>query len=198
MGRHAKEKERKPLSRKTKQWLRELIPLIQDKALQKLTINDLADLVGKSKSNIYSYFSSKEEIYATALQLMIEDMQPLLSEEVLEGENMELVYRSIMVEISKGIEDLSIQFLDQIQTSFPNVWAIVEQFTDALLANLKRVYEKGMATGEFRASNVLLLTAMDNHFVMSIMTDAEYFSSQYISLNDLVTEYSEMRIRALK
>lgn len=198
MGRHAKEKERKPLSRKTKQWLRELIPLIQDKALQKLTINDLADLVGKSKSNIYSYFASKEEIYATALQLMIEDMQPLLSEEVLEGENMELVYRSIMVEISKGIEDLSIQFLDQIQTSFPNVWAIVEQFTDALLANLKRVYEKGMATGEFRASNVLLLTAMDNHFVMSIMTDAEYFSSQNISLNDLVTEYSEMRIRALK
>ena len=198
MGRHAKAKERKPLSSKTKQWLRALVPLIQDRPLDKLTIDDLAKLGGKSKSNIYSYFSSKEEIYQTALQLIIDDLQAVVSDEILEGDEMEQAYRQIMVTISEGIEGLSIYFLDQIQSFFPSVWAIVEQFTSQLLANLALVYQKGMDTGEFRSSNVALLTALDNHFVMSIMTDSAYFQDQELSLNDLVTEYLEMRIRALK
>ncbi len=198
MGRHAKAKERKPLSSKTKQWLRALVPLIQDRPLDKLAIDDLAKLGGKSKSNIYSYFSSKEEIYQTALQLIIDDLQAVVSDEILEGDEMEQAYRQIMVTISEGIEGLSIYFLDQIQSFFPSVWAIVEQFTSQLLANLALVYQKGMDTGEFRSSNVALLTALDNHFVMSIMTDSAYFQDQELSLNDLVTEYLEMRIRALK
>lgn len=186
------------MSSKTKQWLRALVPLIQDRPLDKLTIDDLAKLGGKSKSNIYSYFSSKEEIYQTALQLIIDDLQAVVSDEILEGDEMEQAYRQIMVTISEGIEGLSIYFLDQIQSFFPSVWAIVEQFTSQLLANLALVYQKGMDTGEFRSSNVALLTALDNHFVMSIMTDSAYFQDQELSLNDLVTEYLEMRIRALK
>ncbi len=198
MGRKSKEIERKPLTEKTKLWVRELLLLLQHRSLNNLTMDDLAELIGKSKSTIYSYFSTKEEIYQTAVQLILDDLKEVVSEEVIEGDNMELVYRSILLKISEGIEGLSISFLEQIQMYFPEVWLIIEKFTDKLLTTLERVYKKGMHSGDFKTFNISLLTAMDKHFVMSIMTNSAQFGAQGMSLNDLVTEYLELRIRALK
>lgn len=43
-----------------------------------------------------------------------------------------------------------------------------------------------------------LLTVLDNHFVISIMTNTAQFRGQGMSLNDLVTEYLELRLSALR
>ncbi len=198
MGRKSKEKERKPLTEKTKSWVRELLLLLQHQSLMELTIDDLAALIGKSKSTIYSYFATKEEIYQTAVQLILDDLTLVISEEVIEGNNMEFVYRSMLLEISEKIEGFSIGFLEQIQLHFPAVWLIIEKFTDKLLVTIESIYEIGMRCGDFKTFNISLLTALDKHFVMSIMTNSAQFSDQGLSLNDLVKEYFELRIRALK
>ena len=154
--------------------------------------------MGKSKSTIYSYFSTKEEIYQTAVQLILDDLAMVVSEEILLGEDMEKVYRSILLKISEGIEGISISYLEQIQKYFPEVWSVIEAFTEKLLAILEVVYTQGMQSGKFKTFNISLLTALDNHFVMSIMTDTAQFSDQGMSLNDVVTEYLELRLSALK
>ena len=198
MGRKSTAKARKPLTAKAKVWVRELVPLLQDKPLNKLTLDELAELMGKSKSTIYSYFSTKEEIYQTAVQLILDDLAMVVSEEILLGEDMEKVYRSILLKISEGIEGISISYLEQIQKYFPEVWSVIEAFTEKLLAILEVVYTQGMQSGKFKTFNISLLTALDNHFVMSIMTDTAQFSDQGMSLNDVVTEYLELRLSALK
>ncbi|MEO1053399.1 MAG: TetR/AcrR family transcriptional regulator [Bacteroidota bacterium] len=198
MGRKSIDKERKPITDKAKSWIRELLPLLQGQSLDKLTLNELCTLMGKSKSTIYTYFETKEEIYQTAVRLILEGLEPILSSKVEEGDNMEQVYRSMLLQISEGIEGLSINFLEQIQINFPDIWLIIESFTTDLLGKFERVYEIGMCSGEFKRFNISLLMAMDNHFVMSIMTNSTQFSDQGLSLNDLVSEYLELRIRALK
>ena len=55
-----------------------------------------------------------------------------------------------------------------------------------------------MTSGEFKRFNTDLLMAMDNHFVISVMTDSQLFNQYGLSLNDVVTEYLELRIRALR
>lgn len=198
MGRKSIERERKPLTEKAKVWVRQLVPLIQDRPLDKLTLDELAELMGKSKSTIYSYFSTKEEIYLTAVQLILEDLQYVITEDAIKGENMDVVLRSMLLQISEGIEGLSISFLEQIKEHFPEVWSAIEFFTSMLLANLEKVYNQGMEAGDFKQFNVSLLIAMDRHFVMSIMTNTEQFSDQGLSLQDLVQEYVDLRLSAIK
>jgi hypothetical protein len=111
---------------------------------------------------------------------------------------MELALRNMLLQISEGIEGISIGYLEQIKLEFPNVWAIIQEFTSLVLSNLERIYTKGMQDGSFRVFNISLLTALDRYFVMNIMTNASTFQHQGLSLNDLVKEYLELRLAALK
>lgn len=198
MGRKSTDRARKPLTEKAKNWLRKVGPLLQDKELDKLTLDELARLMGKSKSTIYSYFATKEEIYLTVVQLVLAEMDAVISPKAAEGGDMELALRNMLLQISEGIEGISIDFLEQIKLKFPEVWSVIEAFTAMILANLKRIYTKGMEQGSFKVFNISLLTALDSHFVMNIMTNTATFSHQGMSLNDLVKEYLELRLAALK
>ncbi len=198
MGRKSIERARKPLNDKARSWVRQLVPLLQDQKLDKLTLDELAVLMGKSKSTIYSYFSTKEEIYQTTVQLVLNDLAESISEEEIKEQNMAVVLRSMLLTIAKGIEGISINFLEQLQKHFPEIWATIEDFTDNLLATFESIYEKGMEEGSFRSFNLPLLLALDRHFVMSIMTDSKNFSDQGMGLDDLVVEYLELRLNALR
>lgn len=198
MGRKALEKERKPLSTKVERWLRELFPKLQDKELDKLTLDELALLMNKSKSTLYTYFTTKEEIYQTSVRLVLNDLESAIYEELPTGTSMEEVYGVTLHKISQGIQGISIHFFHQIQAHFPEIWLMIEAFIERLLQSFRTIYEQGMTTGEFKRFNTDLLMAMDNHFVLSIMTDATRFEQYGLTLNDLVTEYLELRIRALR
>ena len=197
MGRRSIERSRKPLTEKAKGWIRDLIPKLQDKDLSKLTLDDLASLMGKSKSTIYSYFSTKEEIYITAVQLVLNDMASLGSFD-LDEDDMEGALRLVLTQISAGIEDISISFLEQIRSAFPQAWAIIEEFAKMVLNLLENIYKEGMKQGAFKEYNISLLSSLDNYFVMNMMTNASLFSKQGMTLDDLVKEYLELRLSALR
>lgn len=197
MGRKSIVRRRKDLTPKTKLWVRNLLPLLQDQELDKLTLDELALLMNKSKSTIYSYFSTKEEIYLTAVRLVLEDMSFIISPEALKGKDMEVVLRQMMFAISQGIEGISISFLEQIQSHFPLVWQEIQDFTEKLLGNFEKIYAEGMRNGVFNQFNLKLLLALDRYFIISIMTDNAQFQAQKMSLNDLVQEYLELRLKAL-
>ena len=197
MGRRSIDKKRKALTERSKVWLRDLLSKLQDKDLSKLTLDEHAAMIGKSKSTIYSYFSTKEEIYISLVHLVLDDMAALGSVEV-EEEDMEAALKMVMTRISKGIEGISIDFLEQIRSGFPQVWAIIDEFIGMVLALLEGIYKEGMNQGSFRHYNISLLSALDNHFVMNIMTNAAVFSRQGMSLDDLVKEYLELRLAALR
>ncbi len=198
MGRKSIAKERRPLSKKAKLWVRELTSLLQNKSLDKLTLDEIAELAGKSKSTIYTYFSTKEEIYMAVIQSILDEIDFVISAEAIEGDDLEQVYRNLLLKLSEGIQGLSISFIEQIQLFFPEAWSLIEVFSRKVIANFVRIYQKGMERGDFKTFNIDLLTALDNHFIMSIMTNANKFEGQGLSFHDLVTEYLELRLSALR
>lgn len=198
MGRKSKDRARKKLTAKAEKWVRKLIPLLQEKELDKLTLDQISELSGKSKSTIYTYFSTKEEIYFKVTQLVLEDLKFAASSDAISGEDMEQVLRSILLNISNGIEGISISYLEQLQQHYPEIWSVIEEFTSKVLLNLAAIYEKGMNQGSFKRFNISLLTALDSHFVISVMTDTAKFEKQGLSLKDLVMEYLELRLSALR
>ena len=198
MGRKSIERKRKPLSKKAKIWVRDLIPILQQQDLQKLTLDELAELIGKSKSTIYTYFSTKEEIYKTVVEMILDDLSFVTSDEAIQGKDYELIYRRMLLKLSEGIHGLHINFLEQIQSNFPEIWKLIEDFSFTVISNFEVIYQRGMNSGQFKTFRISLLTAMDHHFVLSMMTNSEQFQKQGMSLNDLVTEYLELRLSALK
>tara|TARA_B100000795_G_scaffold4331_1_gene3014 strand:+ start:27210 stop:27401 length:192 start_codon:yes stop_codon:yes gene_type:complete len=63
MGRKSLNKNRKPITKKIENWLHELLLELQNKDLNKLTIDDLAKLAKKSKSTIYIYILRANKIF---------------------------------------------------------------------------------------------------------------------------------------
>ena len=198
MGRKAIRRERKALSPKAISWLRELIPLMEGKDLDKLTLDELAALLGKSKSTLYTYFSTKEEIFAAAVQLVLTDLAFVASPEALATEDMEAALRELLRSLSKGLDGVPISFLQQLKLHYPQIWLSIEQFTTAVLANFECIYRLGMERGDFKGYNLALLCALDQYFVLSIMPNAEIFKDEGLSLEALVKEYLDLRMAALR
>lgn len=195
MGRKALEKDRKPLSPKAQLWVRELFPKLQNRSLEKLTLDEIATLINKSKSTIYTYFTTKEEIFDTTVIMILNDLEGAVLKEVPEDRRVKDLYAEVLIQISTGISGMSIQFVEEIKLYYPIVWQTIRSFIDRLIGSFRKLYERGMETGEFKSFNIDLLMAMDYHFVLSIMTDSQQFKD--LSLNDLVTQYLDLRIRAL-
>lgn len=195
MGRKALEKDRKPLSPKAQIWVRELFPKLQNRSLEKLTLDDIASLINKSKSTIYTYFTTKEEIFDTTVIMILNDLEGAVLKEDPKDRSVKDLYAEVLIQISTGISGMSIQFVEEIKLHYPTVWQTIRSFIDRLIGSFKKLYERGMETGEFNSYNIDLLMAMDYHFVLSIMTDSQQFKD--LSLNELVTQYLDLRIRAL-
>ncbi|WP_299710170.1 TetR/AcrR family transcriptional regulator [uncultured Tenacibaculum sp.] len=197
MGRKALERERKQLSKKAEAWVKELFYKVQYEKLDKLTLDELAALVQKSKSTIYTYFKTKEEIYATMVGMVLQDIEEVVFDELEDGADVINFYETILLKISDSIEGISIHFLDEIQTNFPKIWNEIKQVTDRVLSTFSLIYKRGMKTGVFADFNINLLLAMDNTFIMNIMTDHDSFKDEDLSLKDVVNQYLKLRINAL-
>ncbi|WP_299623195.1 TetR/AcrR family transcriptional regulator [uncultured Tenacibaculum sp.] len=197
MGRKALDRERKQLSKKAEAWVKELFYKVQYEKLDKLTLDELAVLVQKSKSTIYTYFKTKEEIYATMVGMVLQDLEEVVFDELEDGADVINIYETILLKISDSIEGISIHFLDEIQTNFPQIWNEIKQVTDRVLSTFSLIYKRGMKTGVFADFNINLLLAMDNTFIMNIMTDHDSFKDEDLSLKDIVNQYLKLRINAL-
>ena len=197
MGRKAINKERKRLTPKAELWVKDLFFKLQDKKLNQLTLDEMASLIQKSKSTIYTYFKTKEEIYETVILMVLSDLENAIYEELPQNVDVILLYEEILFKICDGIQGMSIGFLNQIQLFFPDIWLKIHEFTNRILNTLKLIYDNGMSTGKFNVFNVRLLIAMDEVFIMSIMTDVKRFEEDNLSLEDLVNQYFKLRMKAL-
>ena len=79
MGRKSIDKERIQNTQKTDAWLEGLLPLLQDKDLAKLNMDQIAELMSKSKSTIYQYFRTKDEIFDRLVVLKLNQVQDSIS-----------------------------------------------------------------------------------------------------------------------
>ena len=196
MGRKSIDKNRKGPQTKTDRWLAGLIPQLREQNLATMTMNDLAKLLGKSKSTLYEYFESKEEILARAIALRIERIaayRALLDESRPEPE----VYQAVLEFLCEQISDISIQLLEQVQVHFPDIWGHIDQFLQLIIDDLGALYERGIERGVFRPTSIRLLTRLDQFFVTQVITDSTFKEEQGVSLDQLVRYYLELRFSGI-
>ena len=197
MGRKSLNKKRRPVNKKVHVWLGELLLNIQNKDLEKLTIDDLAKLAGKSKSNIYEYFESKEEILLAACKTRT----TTLSETILNTLQQEIgvikLYERLVEIFAEGTSGISISFLQGIKQSYPDVWSIIEDFTDKFVEILKEQYKLGIKEGIFNDISVDLMSHLDKIFVLQVVTNPSLFNDKEYTISKLIIDYLNLRLKGL-
>ncbi|WP_106795015.1 TetR/AcrR family transcriptional regulator [Aquimarina sp. Aq78] len=198
MGRKSVLKNRKEKNKKVEQWTLAILPKLKTADLGELTMDDLALLMKKSKSTIYQYFTTKEEIFEYITQVRIDYLYTYknqITEEILKLDyRCETLGRILM----EGAKDVSSFFLRQLQEHYPTAWKIIEEFLCALLEDLKQFYILGIENNIFKPISSELLIKLDEYFIRQLITDDNFFDQTEETLESTMRDYMYLKFEGLK
>lgn len=197
MGRNAVVKTRKKDLSKKQEWASALFPHFQNYGIKGVTIDDMAKWLGKSKSTLYEYFVSKNEILELAILSKIKDVQGY--QEILENEK--LPYRQRYIDFlnltTREMAEVSTLFLSELRAYFPDQWTLIAQFLQEMIESLSRYYASGIQAGAFNNIHVALLVAQDRHFIFDLMTNPQFLEENGLKISELIDLYLRLKLEGL-
>lgn len=197
MGRISSKKKRKSNDEKKKIWMQILLPKVQHMPLQSLTMDDLAKLIGKSKSTVYEYFKTKEELFHLMAQTIIEALDVVLEAINNKADEVKSQYLEVMQVLGSGLAGISLSFLKDLKSYYPLAWQEVDLFINKVLNLIATIYEKGMNNNTFKRFSIPLLKALDKNFVLLTISDSTIFESEEITIDEVIQQYLELRLNGV-
>jgi len=196
MGRKSIPRERKINHEKMGDWTHKLFPYFQKHGLNHVTMDEVSVFLGKSKTTLYDYFRTKEDMLA----LLINERMDIIRQfkEPLNDERYDFKtrYQNTVMFLSTHIADISNLFLKDLQKLFPTLWETVMAFLDESAIILKDFYAKGIKAGQFNNINggVLVLT---DHLFFHALTNADILEQQKLTMETAFVEYLKLRFDGL-
>lgn len=197
MGRKSVIRERKQITPKAKLWLSDLLLALQFEDLELLTIDDIATLAGKSKSTIYEYFKSKEDVMLALCQERINKLSTALIDLIDLGLDTVPLYGKLIELFSEGTAGISITFLRGIRDHYPASWQIIDTFTDNYVDVLKAHYQLGIDSNVYNSASVEMMGHIDKLFIVQVITNPDIFSDEKHTISDLARDYLNLRLNGL-
>ncbi len=196
MGRKALTRNRKQNPKKRREWIITLYPYFRDQGLRDLKMDKVANLLGKSKSTVYEYFSTKEEIVAEALAYKMEALMGF--ESIVSNQNLSLEdrYQQLMHYMIPVLTDISSLLMEDIKLLFPKLWRQVDAFYDHASTVLETYYIEGMEKGVFRKTRPALLSLSDKFF-FSALVDPTFLKENNLKPEEAFQEYFELKFKGL-
>jgi AcrR family transcriptional regulator len=196
MGRKPIVKRRKRDSEKVLEWAAVLFPHLQQEGVKSLTMDRAATILSKSKSTLYEYLSSKEEI----IELIIDYKIKQLNSFKLFLNNSDLDYTerlsgaiACVSTHSTGISNL---FLKELRQFYPKQWQKVDQFVQESVDALNEYYKEGTTNGAFKNINANLLTLMDQQFLYTII-DAQNLEKHSLTFDKALSDYLQIKLHGI-
>ncbi|MGK0391448.1 MAG: AcrR family transcriptional regulator [Maribacter sp.] len=196
MGRKSSNRVRKDNPAKRREWIIELYPHFRDNGLKDLKMDRVAILLGKSKSTVYEYFISKEEIVAETISYKLEAL--LGFEEILMDKDLGLRerYLQLMAYMIPILTDISNLLLFDVQSLYPSLWLQVDAFYDHASYVLEQYYREGIEKGVFRNIHPAILAHSDRFFFKELV-DPKFLAEKGISANEAFEGYFDLKFRGL-
>ena len=197
MGRKSISRRRKAITPKVNTWLRVLLQRLQHEDLEQLTMDDLARIAGKSKSTLYEYFETKEDILVAACRTKTDDLSRDILKATETESNTVQLYTALVQVFAEGTEDITIAFLQRVKKDLPQAWSVIDEFTDQFVELLKQLYKQGISEGIYNDFSVDLLGYLDKHFVIQVVTNPALFTDADHTVSKLVKDYLNLRLTGL-
>ena len=197
MGRKAISKNRKNNSKKREDWVLELFKYFQENGIKKVSMDEVANSLSKSKSTLYEYFESKDEIVALMLEMKLKNL--IKFSEILTDTNIDFFkrYELSMAHISKELSDVSKLFFTDLKELYPSLWNSIELFSKQGTSLLENYYKEGISKGYFRKIDIQILTMTDNMFFNALM-EPENLNNMNLTLKEALVAFLDLKMNGLK
>ncbi len=197
MGRKSLDKKRKERNTKTQKWAEDLLPKLQSLSLKDITMDELAKLIGKSKSTVYEYFKTKGEILQYVAEIRVANLEQYRVFSNSNEPDFQHQYQQLIDLICKGAQGISSHFLHELQMHYPDAWSVIRQYLDHLLEDIRKIYQLGIQNKVFHPVSVELLINLDEHFATNMITNESFLKDHQIPLETLVKDYLFLKFNGL-
>ncbi len=192
MGRRAINRIRKTDKEKTQPWIHTLYHYFQKNGLKGITMDLLAKEIGKSKTTVYDYFPTKEDLLDEVILYKLEEIKGFKK---IIG-NTEKTFKQRCYELLKfqtnHIADISNIFLSDLKALYPIHWQKVESFLDYLSEETAKFYDAGIQAEEFNPIRTSILVLNDRLFFRTL-TDPNFLNAHQLTLQEAFEQYSQLR-----
>jgi len=124
---------------------------------KKTTMNDIAKAIGKAKSSLYYYFSSKDEIFTCVVENELIKTKDLCLMNASKAEDCIGKLKAYVFATQGGISDLAEEFGDTIISEFfefiPHIKNVIKKHMEDHVNTISQIIEKGVKQGIFFTDN---------------------------------------------
>ncbi len=171
------------------EWLQKFLPLFNQFGFREFTMEQIAGKLGTSKSTIYKFFKSKEQIVSELIMLKLEEIGNY--EKYLFDKTQAYNFRFLeaMEIATKGLTNISATFMKDIQIAYPAKWTLILQFKQTALQRLSDFYKEGIETGYINSVfNPDVLVKFDD-MILTAITNPLYLEKEKLELSELFHQY---------
>lgn len=196
MGRKSIAKPRVQNPEKRRELATHLLPSLKGGGISKLTMDDIAQRLGRSKATIYKYFESREELFDLALTEKLEQIGGFVP--ILGNQDDPYVdrYHNGLSHLSESLVDVSAQFLGDVQRDFPQLWEKISQFRDMATMVLRNFYQEGLDKGIINEVHTGILVLSDQ-ILFGALLDQSFLEANGLSLGEAFEHYFQMKFYGL-
>lgn len=155
-------------------------------------MDDIAAGLNKSKATIYKYFKSKEELIEALITYKIEKISAFVhilhDSEIPFMSRLELSFNLL----EEHIVDISNDFIDDLKSYFPRVYAKIELLIQLAVNELSKYYTEGMERGIFNQLNAKMLSQNDFVFFRTL-TDPVYLKENNLTMSQAFNDFYQIR-----
>lgn len=192
MGRQSLLKARIKDPKKRQLWVEALLPHFISKGIKEVPIDEVVNILGKSKATVYKHFESHQEIVSLVIARKLDDLKlfvPILTDD---SKSYPDRYKLAVAYISRHLGDIHNVFLADLKEIYPDQWNLVNSFKLLALSELKTFYIYGINAGTFAKLNPELMVLSDELF-FDVLTNPEYLNSKGLNIQTAFDSYFEMR-----
>lgn len=145
--------------------------LFAKKGVGNTTMNEIAEVSGKGRRTLYTYFKSKEDIYYAVIESELERLSECLDEVAAQNISphekvMELIYTHLRM-----IKETVVRNGNLRAEFFRNIWMVEKvrkNFDDEELEIFRKVYQEGQNSGDFDIANIDLVAEITHYCIKGL------------------------------
>ena len=126
----------------------------------KFTMSDLTKRLSISKSSLYEHFSSKDELIATVLDLVLDDFRQ--QEEKIYNSTLPVFekLKAALTVTPQTFEPFHSRIYDDLRLTYPKEWEKVIRFRQERMDRVVNLLRQGMSAGSVRSVNLSVMQQM--------------------------------------
>lgn len=184
------------LSPKMEEWLGRLFEALQSSDLENITLSGMIDLVPISRSTIYRYFKTKDEVIFAMVKQKIDSISIHEFKKIKTNHTNSISGIIAFVSFTeKNLINTSLYFVGQVANYNTKVRELLNEYKVDVLSQLREYYEMGIKEGVIKSISLDFLLLMDELF-FNHLYEKKY--DQKKQIKDMIENYIDVKLNGIR